>query len=1119
MTKNISILLKIANTQKTFKIMKLVALFLTIGISISYAGNSYSQATTLSLELKNKTVREVFYEIEKNSEYIFLYNRETLDPERVVSIRAEKETISNVLDKLFEGTDNTYKVSDRQVYISKEEKRAQVVIAEPEQQQKRAIRGTIIDQDGEPIIGANVIEKGTTNGTVTDIDGKFSLHVEENAVLQISYIGYLTQEVSTAGRSSLEVTLEEDAKSLEELVVVGYGVQKKVNLTGSVASVSGNELSKRLVGQTSMALQGALPGVTITQRSGQPGADAGGIRIRGIGTLGDSNPLVLIDGVEGSMENIDPTTIESISVLKDAASSSIYGSRAANGVVLVTTKRMKDKGVLINYSGYAGIQEPTNLRDMVNAQDHMRLMNIAYENTGRSPVFDPETVKNYATLHVSDPDNYPDVDWQDLIYTENGFTQNHTININVGADKVKFLASLGYYSQKGLIKNTDFERYTLRLNSDVELTDRLSLKMDMLLRQMQRDEPGSSVSSVIEWMNRMPATQPAIYTNGKYGYGWQGNNPLAMTMAGGYREYVTPSVILNLGFNYKITDNLNLDFAYAPHIWEQHYKGFQTELPTYYPDESLAYEVPSATTLTQKNTRYKKNNIKATLHYGNRFGDHGLNLLAGWQDEDYWERWFSGYRRGFDLPGYDVIDAGATDDQKAEGTGLDWALRSYFGRINYDYKERYLFEANIRYDGSSRFAKGHKWGVFPSFSGGWRISEEYFWDSLKDIWTNFKIRASWGQLGNQNIGTYPFDSFIDIDLPYIFNSAPYSGAALLSMANNQISWEKTEMTNLGLDFTLFKNLQMTFDYYVKNTTGILLTLDVPKIIGLTAPYQNAGKVRNKGWELGVNYANKVNDFSYNIGFNLSDVKNKIIDLKGINSSGLLVNHEGYPMNSIYALEAIGFFTSEDQLKNHATQYGNYALGDIMYKDQLTIDTDGDGIPDEADGIINDDDKVIVGNSIPRFTFGLSTYLAWKNFDFNMLLQGVGKVDGYLYSQSVMPFYLGGTATEGHKDYWREDNPNATFPRLAFNEPNNEQHSTFWMKNAAYLRVKNVQLGYTIPKKTLHHVGIENLRIYLSGQNLFSFDNFWDGFDVESSVGRGNHYPQVRSFSVGLDIKF
>lgn len=662
--------------------MRLTFVLLFMLVFQLQAEQVYSQQVNISLNLKNTSIEKILREIEEKSAYYFLYNNKLINVDRKADINVKDESIANVLNQLFNADKVEYEVKGSQIILHPLGMNQIVSESAALQQQKKQITGKVTDKQGEPIIGANIVETNTANGTITDIDGNFTLNVNNNASIQVLYIGYLTQEIKTAGRTRFDIVLQEDALTLDEVVVVGYGTQKKVNLTGAVSSVGGNELSKRMVGQTSMALQGALPGVTITQRSGQPGADGGGIRIRGIGTIGDANPLVLIDGVEGSMENIDPTTIESISVLKDAASSSIYGSRAANGVVLVTTKRMKEKGFTINYSGYLGFQSPTDLRDMVNAQDHMSLMNIAYENTGKSPVFDPEMVRNYASLHASDPDNYPDVDWQELVYTEKGLTQNHSVAINVGSDRVKFMASLGYYDQKGLIKNTDFKRYTLRINSDVELNSRLSLKLDMLLRQMERDEPGSGVSSVIEWLNRMPATQPAVYTNGKYGYGWQGNNPLAMAKDGGYREYVTPSVILNLGFNFKITDNLKLDFAYAPHFWEQHYKGYQTELPTYYPDESLAYTVPNATSLTHKNNRYKKNNIKATLHYDNKFGDHGVGLLAGWQDEDYWERWFSGSRRGFDLPGYDVLDAGAKDEQKAEGTGSEWALRSFFGRIN-----------------------------------------------------------------------------------------------------------------------------------------------------------------------------------------------------------------------------------------------------------------------------------------------------------------------------------------------------------------------------------------------------------------------------------------------------
>lgn len=1068
----------------------------------------------ITVEFKNTAIKDAFKELNSLAGVKFVYSPKDLDENKKVSGKFVEKSAASVIDFLLSGQNVTYSVKDNTIIIRKVTQSKQQPI------QQRSITGQVLDESGKPLGNVTVKTNTGSHEAVTDDSGNFNIAVVANDTqLHFSLLGYSQSQISLTGQTTYIVHMNGAQQDLEEVVVVGYGTQKKVNLTGSVSAIGGEELSKRLVGQTSMALQGALPGVTITQRSGQPGADAGGIRIRGIGTLNNANPLVLIDGVEGSMENIDPLTIESISVLKDAASSSIYGSRAANGVILITTKRMSGKGFTINYSGYGGVQSPTDLRDMVNAQDHMSLMNIAYENTGASPVFDQDRVRDYANLHAADPDNSPDVDWQDLVYTESGFTQNHTATINAGMDRIKLMGSFGYYSQKGLIKNTDFDRYSLRLNTDIDLTEKLSLRTDVMLRQMTRDEPGSSVASVIQWLNRLPATEPALYTTGLYGHGWQGNNPLAMTMASGFIEQVTPSVQLNLGANYKITDKINVDVAYAPHIYEEHYRRLQSALPTYYPDGSVAYSIPEQTMLIHKNTRFHKGNVRATIHYDDRFNDHGIQLLGGWHQEDYSERWFQGSRRGFDLPGYEVLDAGSREEQQATGAGSDWALRSFFGRANYDFKERYLFEANLRVDGSSRFAPGHKWGIFPSFSAGWRISEEPFWEPVRDKLPEFKFRVSWGQLGNQNIGTYPFDAFVDLDVPYIFNANPYNGAALLAMANNQITWETTEMTNFGVDFRFLNNFQMTFDYYVKNTRDILLTLDVPKIIGLAAPYQNAGKVRNKGWELALSYANQVNDFSYNFGFNLSDVKNKIIDLKGINNTGLTVNHEGYAMNSILALEAMGFFTSQEQLDNHAQQYGNYALGDIMYKDQLTVDTDGDGIPNEADGIINDDDKVIVGNTIPRFTFGFTTNLSWKNFDFHMMLQGVGKADGYLYSQSVMPFYLGGTAQEAHKDYWREDNQNATFPRLAFNEPNNENHSTFWMRNAAYLRVKNIQVGYTLPQSVLNKIGVHKLRIFASGQNLFSFDSFWDGFDVEAPVGTGNYYPQVRNFSVGLDLNF
>lgn len=1095
--------------KKILLTMKLTAI-MTLVFTCSLYASVYSQGIKINQEMKGWTIREVFQQIERESRFRFFYNDDLKEIDRKVEFSTKDSNVEQILDQLFSKSDISYEILENNLIALK--LRADQI--------RTIVKGKVTDQDNIPLPGVSIIVKGTTQGIITDLDGNYQLaEVPSDAVLVFSFIGMRTAEVPVNGKTVVDLKMEQSTIGVDEVVVIGYGTQKKENLTGSVIAVSGEEISRRQVGQTSMALQGIAPGVTITQRSGQPGKDGGTIRIRGIGTMSDSNPLVLVDGVEANINNVDPNIIESISVLKDAASSSIYGSRAANGVILITTKRAQGKGFSINYSGYAGIQQPTDLRDMVNAQDHMSLLNVAYVNAGKSPLFDPGFVEKYGELSQSDPENYPDVDWQKQVYTNSGFTQSHSLNLNGGNDDIKLMAAFGYYDQKGIVENTNFKRYSIRLNSDIRFTEKLTAKVDLFLRQMETNEPGIGVDQIIYWLNRMPATQPVLYSNGKYGIGWEGQNPKADALSSGYMQNLTPSVMMNLGFNYKIAKSLNLDFNYSPHFWEAHDKTFRKIVTTYYADERIAYTKPTKSSLSQTNSRNRTNNIRATLNYEKSFGQHNIKMLAGWQQEDYLNRWFSGYRDGFVLPQYDVLNAGSADNQQTTGAGSDWAIRSFFGRVNYDYLGRYLFEANVRYDGSSRFANGQKWGIFPSFSAGWRISEENFWKSMDSNITNLKLRASWGQLGNQNIGTYPFDSFVDLTSSYVFNGNIVNGAALNDMANSEISWETTEMLNFGLDATFANKVTASFDYYIRNTNGILLRLDVPKIIGLTAPYQNAGEVENKGWDFSINYRDKKADFSYDIGFVLSDVKNEVLDLKGISKTNLVVSNEGYPMNSIYALEAEGYFTDGQDVADHATQYGNYAPGDIKYKDQLTIDSDGDGSPDAADGIINDDDKKIIGNTIPRYTFGLTADFAWKGFDLGILLQGVGKADGYLYAQSVMPFFLGGTAQEQHKDYWRADNQDAKFPRMAFNEPNNEKNSSFWMKNAAYMRLKNLQVGYTLPNKLTEKIGIKKIRTYFSGQNLFTIDKFWDGFDVEAPVGDGAYYPQVVTYSFGVDVNF
>lgn len=1085
---------------KITRIMKITAILILAGI-LQVSAVTYAQEHRISVAVENGTFYDVVSQIEKQSEFMFFYKSEEIDNNQRINLKVKDKLVSEILNEVTRNNNLAYKITGKHIIITKQ------ISVNPI---KRVVTGIIKDTNGEPIIGANVIEKGTTNGTVTDIDGKFSLSVDENSMLEVSYIGYITQLISQKDCS--EICLKENTQFIDEVVVVGYGTQKKANLTGAVTMVSSEDLSKKMVGQSSMALQGVMPGVTVTQTSGQPGKDGGTIRIRGIGTLNNSDPLVLVDGMEMGINNVDPNLIESISVLKDAASSAIYGSRAANGVILITTKRAKTGEFSVSYSGYAGWQNPTDLRDPVDAVSHMQMMNIANVNVGKSPVFSEEQINN--TIKGTDRDNYPNTDWQKLIYNGSGFQQSHFLTLNGGSEKMRVLAAIGYYDQTGIVDNTNYKRYTARFNTDMQLSKRLSVKFDVYGRLMKAEEPSSGLSEehsgILYWLNRMPATQPAIHSNGLMGIGWDGDNPYAKIYQSGLNKENTPSLAATGSVNYKFTDWLTFDGSYSLHFVPKENIKFTNSIKTYYPNGNIAYEKPAKASLSEKKTNSLNQDFKAMLNFNKTFGDHNVKALVGFSHESYTGKWISASRSDYVFPQYPVLNAGSIEDMKNEGSGDEWVLRSFYGRLNYDYKSKYLFEANIRYDGSSRFASGNKWGVFPSFSAGWRISEEAFWEPFKNVVDNVKLRASWGQLGNQLIGNYSFASFVTYGTN-IMGGQAMSSAYLSDMANPDISWEKTTMTNIGLDMSLFSKLSMTFDYYVRRTSDILLKLDIPKFTGLNAPYQNAGVVDNKGWDLSFSWRDNISDFQYGATFVLSDVRNEVVDLKGVKRTGLTVSNEGYPINSLYGLEAIGFIQESDYDENgkylYATQYGNFGPGDIKYKDQ------------NKDGVIDDKDEKIIGSTIPRFNFSLNLNASWKGFDLSMFWQGVGKADGYLYGNATMPFIMGGTALEMHKDYWTSENPNATFPRLAFNEINNEKNSTFWMKSAAYLRLKNLQVGYTIPKSLLSKIFIKNLRVYVCGQNLFTIDNFWDGYDVEAPVGIGSFYPQVKLYSVGLDVKF
>ncbi|MEJ5960649.1 SusC/RagA family TonB-linked outer membrane protein [Pedobacter immunditicola] len=971
------------------------------------------------------------------------------------------------------------------------------------------VRGKVTDQSGGALPGVSVRLKGSSTAATTDNEGMYTINVPDGSgILEFRYIGYAPAEIDINGRNVVNITLNAETTDLSEVVVVGYGTQKKVNLTGAISTVSSKEIGMRPVGQTSAALQGIAPGVTVTQASGRPGGDAATIRIRGIGTLSDANPLVLIDGIEGSMNNIDPNVIESVSILKDAASASIYGSRAANGVILVTTKRGSTE-IGINYNNYLGWQSPTNMPKVVNALDHMSLMNEAYTNVGRTPLYANALLEQYHAQGGVSSDEFPNTGWQDAVLTGSGFQQSHFVTVNGGSEKVRMLASAGYFDQKGIIENSGFKRFTIRNNTDITISKKLSAKLDLQYVKAVTTEPAVGTANIFNYMNGIPASQLGVNSNGTWGVGWNGLNPIAASIDGGTNQTTGPFGSINASLNYHPVDWLSAEVTVAPKYAETIRKNFNKSIQTFLPDGTPSFKTPALTSLTESSNRTVFNNMRASLTADKTFNTHNVKVLLGASQEDFYDDFVSAFRDTYILPDYPVIDAGSAVNQQTGGSSEEWALRSFFGRLNYDYKSKYLLEINGRYDGSSRFNEGNRYAFFPSASAGWRISEETFMQPLKKVINELKFRASWGRLGNQNIGTYPAASLIALGSATLGNQI-VNIAALNNLSNRDISWETTEMTDIGVDMVLFTNITLTADYYIRKTKDILLNLNIPLIIGLGAPAQNAGMVENKGWELGIGYKNNINEFRYNLNFNLSDVKNKVVDLKGINQTGLTVSREGYAINSVFGYEAEGFFNDAAEVAAHARQFGAVAPGDIKYKDQ------------NQDGIINESDKIVLGTSIPRYTFGANLNASYKGIDAGVFVQGVGKGNGYLFGPGIMPFSvgnLGGTILEQNKDRWTPENPNATYPRLAFGESNNEQASSFWMKDAAYIRLKNVQLGYTFPVGLTRKIGVKNLRLFANGSNLFTKDNFWGGFDVESPIGTVSVYPQVKVYSFGLNANF
>ena len=976
--------------------------------------------------------------------------------------------------------------------------------------QTSAISGTVTDGVG-PLPGVNVFLKGTQQGTSTNIDGEFNINAQQGQVLVFSYIGFETKEVTISDQTELNISLEVSASALDEIVMVGYGKEKRANLTGAISTIDEKAIQGKPVSNSYQALQGESPGLTIQNTTSRPGSIPQ-INIRGISTINGNTPLIVVDGVIGSLNNVNPNNIESISVLKDAASAAIYGSRAANGVILVTTKSGKTGEPKFEYRGSYGVQEPTNFPKVASSWEYATLRNEALVNSGFQPAFTAEQILDYK-------ENGPNVYWNREIYKDFATQSSHNLSMSGADNGLNYLLSLGYLDQESLFKgpNYGYQRYNARINIDKQINEKLKVGGRMAFARNDINDHAFFEEWIIEPTTRIPPIYNIIDENGDYTLPSGSNsNPLAQLEVGGKTHSQNDEFLGNFSLEYEPLEDLVIKGVFGGSLTSNKTHQFRKAIDFVYPGGGN-----NQNSVTDNYNRSLYLNPYVTATYTKTIAEnHDFNLLIGGSTESFKTEYFG--VTGVDIPGNDFgVISNAGDIQSGNGSGSEWSIQSVFGKIGYSYDDRYQINGNVRFDGSSRFSSKNRWGVFPSISAGWIISNEEFLKPIDDIVSFAKVRVSWGQLGNQDINDlYGYQSLVNINSNvYSFGGVSTSGA-YYSVSNGNRTWETSTMKNIGLDLSFFKRkLDVTLELFDNLTNDILLQLPVPDTYGLGQPFQNAGSVRNRGWELSMNYDFKTAEVNHSFRVNLADNKNEVEDLRGrefINGFDTnTILREGYSINSYYALKSDGFYNSEEEIATSATPIfvNDVDPGDIKY-----VDRNGDGEIDY------DNDRFVLGNEFPRYTYGATYAANWNGFDFSVFIQGVGQRQQWLRGEVVEAFHNSneGPVFNRHLDRWTPQNLDASYPRLTVGAEsvNNAAKSDFYIFDAHYLRIKNVQLGYSLPETTIQKLGLNSLRVYLTGLNIATFSPLNEiGIDPENVGASGRVYPVSRIFSLGLDINF
>lgn len=1112
------------NLKKGVAIFAFALFCMLMSVNSVFAVNNYLQNTVLTVNKSKVLLVDLFSHIEQKSEFLFFYADADVKNVRI-SIDAENKKIDEILDAVLKGTDLSYSINGRNVNIIRN------AIS---RQNGGKITGVVVDLSGEPIIGASVLVKGTGNGVITDVDGNFTLiDIASDAVIIISYVGYQKQELNVAGKGNFRVALKEDTELLDEIVVVGYGISKKSDITGAVASVKGDVLSKQPVGDVGQALQGRIAGVSITSQSGAPGATPT-IRVRGIGTVNDAEPLYVVDGMPVSnISYLNPNDITSLEVLKDASASAIYGSRGANGVILITTKTGQVGKTVVNFNGYYGVQTAVNNLNLLSGPEWYDFQ-LKINESRTSPIDLSKVDRNVST------------DWIDEI-TRSAAIQNYYVDMSGGQGGLTYTASAGYFGQEGTIKGTDYERLSLRLNANNKINDiftvgtNLSTSLSTRYTIMEANEAFSIMSTAL----KMEPVVPVKKKDGSWGYSSYADiyNPVAAIEYTNTKRKSLDLVASAYGIA-NIAKGLKFKTSFGVDIRRIDDSDF---VPQYNVSPS---QKTAESTVFRGSISYLNWLWENILTYDKVFAEkHDLKFMAGYTVESTRNESFNASKNG--VPGsssnLQYIDA-AQNANSAKANGIAWesSMISFLGRVNYGYNDRYLATASIRVDGSSKFGAENRFAAFPSFSLAWKLSNEKFFKNLNADWIDMiKIRGGWGQIGNQNIGNYLYQNILTSarQYQYVYGTPEevYQGVTAISVANPNIKWETTESTNIGLDISLFKSLTLTADYYSKTTKDMLLTEPIPAHLGFeSGPVTNVGSVRNRGFEFSAQWQGELaKDLLLTIGGNIATVKNEVLSL---GTGSALVGGSVYSRGSgtrtqvgsaigeFWGYKTGGLIQTAEQLATVKKIQPNAGLGDFVFLDMNSFAADGKTLTGKPDGKLNEADKTFIGSPIPDFTYGFNLSLAYKNFDLAVFVEGVYGND--IFNANRAYTYSTGSTFQKNRavlNAWTPENRNTNIPRINGDDNNdNMRISDFYVEDGSYLRLKNVQLGYTFPKEWMQKMKMQNLRIYISGQNLFTITDY-SGADPEIGqlsstdyLSRGfdyGTYPQSRTITGGISLTF